>query len=161
MLYLQLMKIWAILLISILLGGLLCLHAAVQPHKSKFHNIQECIAILNLLAVHAVLLYKKNIVGRKIAMILISIGVYYFIIAIVLHCCMYKWNNLIVKGIKWSFYMISKVKTICSKFLKIKHPQENNTTDSELNILKSRIPDVAYPNFQEFQEPLLALGPDK
>ena len=149
------------LVISILLGGLLCLHAAVQPHKNKFCNIQECIAILNLLAVHSVLLYKKNVVGQKIAMFLISIGVCYFIIAIVLHCCMYRWNNLIVKGIKWSFYMVSKVKTICSKFIKVERPQENNTTDLELDTLKSRIPDVAYPNFQEFQEPLLALGPDK
>ena len=135
------------LIISILFGGLLCLHAAVQPYKSKFCNIQECIATLNLSAVHAALLYKKNVVGHKIAMILISIGACYFIIAIVLHCCMYRWNNLIVKGIKWSFYTINKVKTI------FKLPQENSIT--ELNTLKSRIPDVAYPNFQEFQEPLL------
>ena len=144
------------LLISILLGGLLCLHAAVQPHKSKFHNIQECIAILNLLAVHAVLLYKKNIVGRKIAMILISIGVYYFIIAIVLHCCMYKWNNLIVKGIKWSLFIISKVK---KKFVKVKSLQEDNSI--KINTLKRRIPDVAYPNMHKLQEPLLAIEPDK
>ena len=141
------------LIISILFGVLLCSHAAVQPYKSKFCNIQECIATLNLSAVHAVLLYKKNVVGQKIAMILISIGACYFIIAIVFHCCMYRWNNLIVKGIKWSFYMISKVKII------FKLPQENNIT--ELNTLKSRIPDVAYPNFQEFQEPLLAIEPDK
>ena len=53
------------LVISILFGGLLCLHATVQPYKSKFFNIQECIAILNLLTVHAALLYKKNVVGQK------------------------------------------------------------------------------------------------
>ena len=144
------------LLISILLGCLLCLHAAVQPHKSKFCNIQECIAILNLLAVHAVLLYKKNVVGRKIAMALISIGVYYFIIAIVLHCCMYKWNNLIVKGIKWSLFIISKVK---KKFVKVKSLQEDNSI--KINTLKRRIPDVTYPNMHELQESLLAIEPDK
>ena len=144
-----------LIVISILLSGLLCLHAAVQPYKSKFCNIQECIAILNLSAVHAVLLYKKNVVGQKITMVLISIGVYYFIIAIVLHCCMYRWKNVIVKGIKWSFYMISKVKSICSKFVKVEYPKEDNTI--ELNTFKSRIPDVAYPNLHEFQEPLLAI----
>ena len=147
------------LVISILLGGLLCLHAAVQPYKSKFCNIQECIAILNLLAVHAALLYKKNVVGQKMAMVLISIGVYYFIIAIVLHCCMYRWNNMIVKSIKCSLFMISKVKSICSKFVKVKSPQEDNST--EMLTFKSKIPDVAFPNFKEFQEPLLAIGPDK
>ena len=144
------------LVISILLGGLLWLHAAVQPYKNKFCNIQECFAILNLSAVHAALLYKKNLVGQNMAMVLISISVYYFIIAIVLHYCVYRWNNLIVKSIKWSLFIISKVKIICFKDVKVKYPQEDNTTE-----LKSRIPDVAYPNFQEFQEPLLAIGPDK
>ena len=144
------------LVISVLLGGLLCLHAAVQPYKSKFCNIQECIAILNLSAVHAALLYKKNVAGQKMAMILIRIGVYYFIMAIVLHCCMYRWNNVIVKSIKCSLFMISKVKC---KFIKVKSLQEDNST--EINSLKSRIPDVAYPNIQELQESLLAIGPDK
>ena len=148
-----------LIVISLVFGGLLCLHAAVQPYKSKFYNIQECIAILNLSAVHAMLLYKKNAAGQKIAMILISIGIYYFVIAIVLHCCMYRWNNVIIKSMKCLIFMISKVKSICSKFVKVKYVQEDNTT--ELNTLKSRIPDVAYPNFQEFQEPLLAIGPDK
>ena len=145
------------LVISFLLGGLLCLHAAVQPFKSKFCNIQECVAILNLLALHAALLYKKILVGQKIAMVLIRIGVYYFIMAIVLHCCMYRWNNLIYKNIKWSLFMICKVKIVCFKF-KIKIPQQDNST--EINSLRSRIPDVAYPNFQEFQESLLAVGHD-
>ena len=145
-----------LIVISLVFGGLLCLHAAVQPYKSKFYNIQECIAILNLSAVHAVLLYKKNVVGQKIAMVLISIGICYFIIAIVLHCCMYRWINVIIKSMKC---LLFEVKSICSKFVKVKYPQEDNTT--ELNALKGKIPDVAYPNFQEFQEPLLAIGPDK
>ena len=97
---------------------------------------------------------RKNPIG-----VLISIGVYYFIIAIMLHCCMYRWKNMIVKGIKWSFCMISKVKSICSKFVKVKYPKDDNTI--ELNTFKSRIPDVAYPNLHEFQEPLLAIGPVK
>ena len=89
-------------------------------------------------------------------MVLICIGVYYFIIAIVLHCCMYRWNNMIVKSIRWSLFVISKVKIICFKYVEVKYPQEDNITE-----LTSRIPDVAYPNFQEFQEPLLAIEPDK
>ena len=118
------------LIISVLLGGLLCLHSALQPFKSKFCNIQECITILNLLAVHSALLYKKG-VGQKIAMVLTRIGVFYFIMAIVLHCCMYRWNNVIHKSIKWLLFMICKVKTICSKFCKTKFPdlQEDNSTE--------------------------------
>ena len=89
----------SLLVISGLLGGLLCLHAAVQPFKNKVYNIQECIIILNLLLGYSALSCKKNLIGTKIAKVLTTIGMVYFILAI-LHCIMYRWN-IIYKCIKW------------------------------------------------------------
>ena len=143
-----------LIVISVLLGGLLCLHAAVRPFKSKFNNIQECITVLNLLAVHSVLLYKKNLVGLKISKALITIGVIYFTLAIVFHCCMYSWNNMIHKRMKWLFCKISNVKCLkylCDRFYKAQVPQADRRSRLE-------IPDVTY-NYREFQEPLIALEP--
>ena len=100
------------LIISVILSALLYLHATVQPFKNKFHNIQECITILNLSAIHAALSYKENFVGLKIAKGLITIGVVYFMLAIIFHCCMHKCNNIIYKGMKWLLCKINKVKAI-------------------------------------------------
>ena len=149
----------SLVVITVLLGGLLCLHAAVQPFKSKFHNIQECVTILNLLTFHAALLYKKS-VGLKIAMMLIRIGVIYFMIAIILHCCMHRWNTLIHKAIKWLLNKFYKVKTICNgcKFCKVKTSQKDHST--EIKSLSSKIVDVTY-DYKVFREPLLAIDPDE
>ena len=142
----------SLVVITVLFGGLLCLHAAVQPFKSNFHNIQECIIILNLLAVHTVLLYTKNTVGLTIVMILIRIGVTYFTIAILLHCCMYRWSSSIHKSIK---QFLCKVKSICFKFWRVEIPQGNQ------NIQMQDSADQVPCNYGEFQEPLLAIEPDK
>ena len=127
---------------SILLAGLLCLHGVVQPFKCKFHNIQESIAIVNLLAVHVTPLYKNDLLGLKVAQILLGFGAVYFIIAIILHCCMHRWGDSIFKGIKWLHHKICKKKIL----------EKNNSI--EMEGLSSRIADVTY-NYQEFQEPLV------
>ena len=138
-----------LVIISVLFGGLLYLHTTVKPFKSRFHNIQECITILNLLTVHVALLYKKNLVGLKIAKVLISVGVIYFILAIVYHCCMYRCNNKIHTSIEWltcKVYNIKGIKRLCHKLRHLNTPQSN-----ELEIT-----DASY-NYQEFQESLIAL----
>ena len=126
----------------------------LNAFKSKFHNIQECITILNLLAVYAVLLYTKNSVGLTIVMVLMRIGVIYFTVAILLHCCMYRCNNLIHKSIKW---FLCEVKVICCKLCKVEISQENQ------NIQMQDLADHAYvhSNYEEFLEPLMAVEPDK
>ena len=131
-----------LLAIPALLGGLLCVHAAVQPFKSKFYNIQECITVLNLLVVYSALSYKKNSIGLKLAKVLITIGVVYFMLVIVLHCVLYKWNKIIYKYTKWLHG------------LKVKALQEN--CSYEMRGLDNRIKDKTY-NYKEFQEPLVAL----
>ena len=147
-----------LVVILVLLSGLLCLHAAVQPFKSKFNNIQECIAILNLIAVHAALSYKKNLIGLKLAKIFITVGVIYFALAIVFHCCMYRWNNLIHRSINRLVFKIYKAKSICYNFCKVKAQQNNQNVIMES--LSNRTADVECSNYQEFQEPLLDIEPD-
>ena len=140
----------SLVVITVLLGGLLCVHAAVQPFKNIFHNIQECITILNLLAVHAVLLYSKNSVGLTIVMVLIRIGVIYFTLTILLHFCMYRCNNLVYKSIKW-FHC--EVKNICCKFCRVEISHQNIQTQD--------LADQVHSDYEEFLEPLLAVEPDK
>ena len=146
----------SLVIISVLLGGLLCLHASIQPFKSKFYNIQERITILNLLAIHVVLLYKENLVGLKIAKVLITVGVIYFILAIVLHCCMYRCGKLLIhRNFKRLLFKIRKLKSICYKICNSQNNHSNemeSLSNSEVHVAP------AYPNYQEFQESLLALG---
>ena len=126
---------------SILLAVLLFLHGVVQPFKCKFHNIQESIAIINLLAAHVTPLYKNDLLGLKVAQVLLAIGAIYFIGAIIFLCCMHRWSDSIFKGIKWLQCKICKKKISEKDFI-------------EMKVLSSRIADVTY-NYQEFQEPLV------
>ena len=127
---------------SVLFTGLLCLHGVIQPFKSQFYNIQESVMIANLLAAHVAPLYKKDLVGLKVAKILLAIGIIYFIIVIVFHCFMHRWEDKIYKCIKW----------IHRKICKTKKSQELHSIQMES--LSSRIADVTY-NYKEFQEPLV------
>ena len=148
--------------IPALLGGLLCLHAAVQPFKSKFHNIQECITILNLLVITSVLSYRKHLVGLKLAKVLILIGVVYFMLAIAYHCIMYRWNELIYKGIKLLYCKFHKMKGINCKWLyhgihTAKFSQEDCSDHRNIRMEGlNKIEDVC-DNYEEFQDPLIAL----
>ena len=137
-----------VIVISLVLGGLLCIHAAVQPFKTKFNNIQECIAVLNLLAVHSILPH-KNLVGLTKA--LITVVVMYFTLALVFHCCIYCWNSMIHKRMKQLFSKIDKfkcIKCLCDK-LKAQVPQPDENAGQ-----------LEMANYREFQEPLIALEPN-
>ena len=130
---------------SILFTGLLCLHGIVQPFKSKFHNIQESLTIVNLLAVHVTTLYKNRILGLGLPQIFLIVGLAYFIPAIIIHCCMHRWRNKIQNGINWLYR--TKL-CIC----KTKLSQENSC--NKMENLSNKINDVTY-NYEEFQEPLV------
>ena len=132
------------IIISILLTSLLCLHGTVQPFKSKFHNIQESITIANLVIVHDAQLYNKDLLGPKIAQLLLAIGVAYFIMMIIIHCCMHSCKNTINKGIKLLHHIVKL------HIFKANISQQN----IEMESLSSRIADVTY-NYKEFQEPLV------
>ena len=130
--------------ISILLAGLLCLHGIIQPFKSNFHNIQESVIIVNLLAAHVAPLYKNDLIGLKVAQILLTVGAIYLILAIVISRCMQKFGKAILKCTRW-FHC-----KICKK--KIQVPVE-------MQCSSNKMPEVAYVhNYQEFQEPLVEYG---
>ena len=116
------------------------------PHSIKHFPtpMQESVAIVNLLAVHAAKFYKKYILGLDIPEILLIIGLAYFIIAIIIHCVIYRWKNVIHKSVKW----LQCNMWICKR----KSSQENNI--NEMESLRSRIADVTY-NYKELQEPLV------
>ena len=143
----------SLLAIPGLLGGLLCLHAAVQPFKRKVYNIQECTTILNLSLAYSALSCNKNLIGIKIAKVLTTIGVVYFILVIVLHCIMYRWNSIYncIKWLhsnarKWSYCKIQRANAL----------QEDH--GCQMKSFRDRIQDKTY-NYEEFQEPLVALEP--
>ena len=129
---------------SILFAGLLFLHGVVQPFKSKFHNIQESLTIVNLLAVHVTTLYKQTILGLEVPQVLLTVGLVYYIPAVIVLCCMNRWKKIIQKGTKWLYRKLCICKTKLS--------QENNS--NEMESLSSRIADVTY-NYKEFREPLV------
>ena len=139
------------LIISVLFSGLLYFHTTVQPFKNKFHNIQECFTILNLSAIHAALSYKNSYIGLEIAKVLITVGLIYFILAIVLHCCMYGCNDMIHKAMEYLSWKIRGIKWLRCKFYNYEAQvlQEDRNEMGDMN-----------NNYQEFQEPLVALGPN-
>ena len=122
---------------SILLGGLLWWHGVVQPFRSKFENVHESALIFNLLAVHAVPLYRG---GFRLAQILIMISVFYFLIVIVFYCFIYRFKNTIQYRIKRLFNIICKIK--------------QSLADDQDSVQLNNIADVTY-KYNEFQEPLV------
>ena len=149
--------------IPALLGGLLCLHAAVQPFKSRFHNIQECVTILNLLVITTALSYRKNLVGLKVAKVLILIGVVYFMLAIAFHCIMYRWNELICKNIELlhhKFHEVKRIKWFYHRIHNTKSSQEVYTDCKQFKMEDINRVEDASDNYEEFQDPLLGLEPD-
>ena len=90
-----------------------------------------------------ILYVRSYVIGVKVTEILLTIGVTYFIIAIVVHCFMHRWRSMIHKWIKWLRHRkIFKVKTSQSK------------VSLEMESLSSKIADVTY-NYREFREPLV------
>ena len=122
---------------SILLGGLLWWHGVVQPFRSKFENIHESALIFNLLAVHAVPLYRG---GFRFTQILIMISVFYFLMAIVFYCFIFRFKNAIQCNIKRLYNMICKIK--------------GSLADDKDSVQLNNIAEVTY-NYKEFQEPLV------
>jgi len=77
-----------------------------------------------------------------VAQILLAIGAAYFIIAIIIHCCMYRWGSAIYKCIEWMHHKICKIITTQQK------------CSIGMESLRNRIADVAY-SYREFQEPFV------
>ena len=124
--------------ISILLGGLLWWHGVVKPFRNKFENIQESLLILNLLAIHAISLLSG---GYKLAQILITASVIYFLFVVFFYCFIFRFKYVIQLNAR-------KIYDI------IKGSLDINQHSTEMTTFRNKIADKTY-NYQEFQEPLV------
>jgi len=135
----------------ILLGILLCAQGVLHPFRSRFKNVQESLILLNLLAVYVTSLYNNDTDKSElpITKYLITIVFSYFIIFITCHCIVSTFSRSIDKAKNSVIVQLSawKRKALSKKDL----PQP-----LLMESLSSEIPDVAC-NYNEFQEPLIAL----
>ena len=129
-----------------LLGILHCIQGIIHPFKNKFNNIKESLILLNLVTLYvaAVVLNDGNDRIRKtiIVKLLINIVLSSFVVSIVAHCIVLKYGSII----KNRYYNIAK------KF----KSALGQTHSLEMKTFSNKIPDVTY-NYQEFQEPLIAV----
>ena len=141
---------------SILFGVIFCIHGVVNPFKSRFHNIQEALILLNLLAIHVKAFYNSKDAKNFTAVnYLILIAAIYFVIIFIYQCLLMiikKRNNNIPK-------MILNFKRLFTwKELNLLKRESSKNKESNIMMeLTTTIPDVAY-NYKDFQEPLLALS---
>ena len=137
---------------TILLAVMLYIQGIVQPFKSKFHNFQQSLVLLDIIVINIISLYNRdnNFQAFKVGSILMYAGSFYFIIAyIIFHCIMHTFGNninrsktmLMVCLTSWKQSMVSKKKM--ADIMRMKS-------------VRRKVADVTY-NFQEFQEPLIGL----
>ena len=129
-----------------ILGILHCIQGVLHPFKSKFNNIKESLILLNLVKLYvaaAVLNDGTDRISKTlIVKLLINIVLFSFFISIVAHCIVLKYGNII----KNRYHNIAKqLKSMLGL-----------TQSLEMNTFNSEKPDVTY-NYQEFQEPLIAV----
>jgi len=134
----------SLLAISVLLGSLLFIQGVLYPFKNKQKNIQESFLLFTLLTVHVAPLYKHHSLGLKISQVLITVSVTYLLLAIMIHCLIFRCKNYLLQKVKKLYVIACKVK-----------PNKIND-DAEMNRFTSEILEVTY-NYKEFQEPLIGL----
>ena len=134
----------SLLSIGVLMGGLLCIQGFTRPFKNDIKNIQELLLLFNLMVIHVAPLYKHNSLGLTISQVLLTIGVVYLIVALTVHCIMFRCKNII------NYYIRRVYTTVCRKIV----VKQNDNI--ELHRLSSEVPEVTY-NYKEFQEPLIGL----
>ena len=135
---------------AILLGILLCFQGVAQPFKSRLKNVHESCLLLNLLVLYVISLY--NDVEREkqllISWYLVFPVLIYFILFIICHCFTSACGNAIKpKRDHVIVALKNKVPIFNSKGSHV-------TIDMEsINGLQDSV-----QNYEEFQEPLIALS---
>ena len=129
-----------------ILGIQHCIHGIFHPFRNKFNNIKESLILLNLVTLYVVVIVLNDDDDRIrktfIVKILINIVLTSFFISIFAHCIVLKYGNII--------------KNICHSIAKQLKSMLGQTQSLEIKTFSSEIPDAAY-NYQEFQEPLIAV----
>ena len=142
----------SLMISTILLSVLLYIQGIVQPYKSKFHNFQQSLVLLDIIVINIISLYNRDNNSQvfKVVSILIYTGSFYFIIAyIIFHCIMHTFGKSINRG---------KIMLVaCFTRWKQRMTSEKKMTEMmRITSVRRKVADVTY-NFQEFQEPLIGL----
>ena len=137
---------------TILLVVLLWIQAIAQPFKSKFHNFQQSLVLVDIIMINIISLYNRD--NNHQAFIAISVlihgGSLYFIICIIFHCVTHAFGKTVDRG---------KVMLIrCCTTWKLRLSNSKKFTEKRIRMasLRNKIDDVTY-NYQEFQEPLIEI----
>jgi len=134
----------SLLAIVVLLGGVLCVQGVIHPFKNKLKNIQESFLMFTLLIVHVAPLYKHHYFGLSISQVLITVGVAYLLLAIMIHCLIFRCKSALHQKMTKLYVTVCRVKS------------DKRINDTEMNHFTSEILEVTY-NYKEFQEPLIGL----
>jgi len=131
-------------------GILLCVQGIARPFKTRFHNVQESLVLLNLLLVYITALYKYyNNVDSLLAQYLILVVLVYFILFIMYTCLATLCGST-----------LQQVMNVASRHFKgYKIFKKRKCISMELSTRKTAtdIPNVAF-NYKEFREPLVAVN---
>ena len=65
------------------------------PFKNEIKNIQELLLLFILMVIHVAPLYKHDSLGLTISQVLLTIGVVYLIVALTVHCIMFRCKTII------------------------------------------------------------------
>jgi len=134
-----------ILSVIVLLGVLFCLQGVANPYISKFHNIQEALILLILLAAHITAFYDTGPTCLAIIQLLTLIALIYLLLSISIECFMKSRYGKVAKNYCFDHLNMQRRNNRCS--VNEIHPLSNMST----TIVN---PDQCV----EFQEPLLALS---
>ena len=129
---------------NILLITLLCLQGMLQPFKSYFKNIQECLILSSLLTVYNATALNNDRDRSKNLFLMkffINVQLAYFIVYIICHSVM------TVCG--------ETVKQRCDKVFNY-FTKKRKSVDKSQKSYSCEIPMVSY-NYQQFQDPLIGL----
>ena len=135
---------------TILLVMLLWIQAIAQPFKSKFHNFQQSLVLVDVIIINIISLYNRDNNCQAFISVLIHAGSFYFLIYIIFHCIMHAFGKSINRG--------KAVFMRCFTIWKQKLKNKESLTEKRIRMesLRNKIADVTY-NYQEFQEPLIEI----
>ena len=120
------------------------MQGVIHPFKNKLNNIQESFLMFTLLIVHVAPLYKHHYFGLRISQVLITVGVAYLLLVIMIHCLIFRYKKSLHQNFKKLYMIVCKVKS------------DKRINDTEMNHFSSEILEVTY-NYKEFREPLIGL----
>jgi len=137
--------------VIVLLGGLFCLQGIANPYTNKFHNIQEALILLILLAAHITAFYGTGETCFTFIQLLTFTALVYLLLSISFECFMKSRYGKVAKNYLLVFF---------SKFnIQRRNNRIRTYSVHEMHYLPNVTATIVNPNqWEDFQEPLLALS---